>query len=496
MPVEAIVLEPVPLRGGPYRDGEPAYGLFERLAKRAGVPPTDMARDHGLSWKSIIKGRAVDQVAALADVDPIRLRRSTPVFSSQQTVKLGDVVTDGRLWDHDRNVHCPECSRLDRVADTESVPLGARRRVWWDCLAIRFCHEHRLPLELRPPAEEEIEAAKLTASIPPDASVDATWEAYLVGRLGFGPRIPTQVLDELSVVDALVSAALFGWIALKGKKQSFDKTVAFLDADIFRRGFEILKYEDRLSAFLDARWLETSVDGARPTFKGIYGELHTYYSQGAKRPLGFCDENHAPLRNRVVEHALSRLPLDPNPKIFRVTYTGRGLPRMPETRGKNYAWESPFFRIAAALGLLDPSWAFIDCRMIGVPVEVIEQVDAFTASTCTGPELGKMLGLDSTDMKHLIATGRIVPVLRTNLSHFQEIYFEKTVAARFLDRLTRLAPAVSVIPADSLAFEEWRRRHRLRPIGVVEELLAGRVSAVGRLSSAIGLSGVLLPVSG
>ncbi|MDP4004835.1 hypothetical protein [Methylobacterium sp. NEAU K] len=495
MPNEANALKPVPLRGGPYNDGEPAYGLFERLARRAGVPPMDMALDHELRWKSILKGRAVDQVAALADVEPVRLRRSTLVLSSQQTVQLGDTVMDRRLWDYDRNVHCPECSRLDRAADIESIPLGARRRVWWDCLAIRFCHDHQRPLEPRPSSDEEFKAAELIASTPPDASVDATWEAYLVGRLGFGPSIPKRLLDELTVVDALVSAALFGWIALHGKREHFDKTVAFRDADVFRRGFEILESEGSLSTFLDARWLETSIESARLSLKAIYGELHTYYLEGVKRPLGFCGEDHAPLRDRIVEHALSRLPLGPDPKIFRTIYPGRGLPPMPASRDKNYAWELPFFRIAVALGLLDPAWAYMEWRMIGVPIHVIEQVDAFTASTDTSAKVGSMLGLSGDEMDRLVAKRQIVPVLRTNLMHYNEFYFEKSVVAHFLDRLTRMAPVISDIPANSLLFEKWRRLRRMSRIRVVEELLAGHISAVGRLSGANGLDGIIMPDS-
>ena len=429
----------------------------------------------------------------MADVDPVRLRRSTLVVSPDQTVELDGTMMDGRLWDLDRNLHCPECSRLERLADQEAVSLGARRRVWWDCLAVEFCHEHRLRLEPSPSADEGPEESRRSSPMLADPTIDASWEAYLIGRLGFGLRLPSQLLDELNVVDALVSAALFGWVGLFGKASHFDKTKAFRDAAVFRRGFEILESESSLLAFLDERWLETGLHGARLTFKAVYGELHTYYLEGIKRPLGFCNEDHGPLRSRIVEHALSRLPLYPDPKIFRTIHTGRGLSRMPPASGKYYAWELPFFRIAVGLGLLDPAWANVEWRMIGIPAHVTEQVNAFRASTLTSQELGKMLGIGSKDLDRLVTSRQIVPVLRTDLMHFREAYFRKSVVATFLDRLTRMAPVVSDVPTSSVSFEEWRRQRRLSRIQGIEELLGGGISAIGRLAGVAGISGILLP---
>ena len=481
----------VPLRLGSHHAGEPAYSLFDRLAARAGVPARDLARDYGLNLRSIRCGRLVETVAALADVDASGLRAATLVANARKA-ELNGTRMERRLWDLDRNVHCPVCVQQDRERQPELASTGIARRTWWDCKVVYVCPEHGVRLEAT--AAHACGDGRMV----PDPSgeearrVDASWEAYLVGRFGFGPERGSDVLDDMDVDAAVISVALFGWVARFGKFERFDFQSSFADAGTIRAGYEVLANADALARFLDRLWIEDKSHYKHAKCASIYGELYRWYyynnaSAGSGNKSAF-----ASIRRRIRDHALSRLPLGTDPKIFGEICPGRGLLPMPGSTRARRAGDHEFYRLAVGLGVLAPELAEVEWKKIGVTREAIEQVRSFQDSTISARKFATQIKAPWPVVSALVREGRLTPDMIIGSGAGRTYWFRPQTAAALLDRLAGSAPDVSEPKPRSATVTAAAAACGIQRSILIAALFDGRISASGRLIGIEGFPGILV----
>ena len=483
----------LPLRLGSYCSGEPAYSVFVRLGARSGTSARDLARDYALKERSIRCGKLVETVAALADLDTANLRAATLVLNARK-VELNGALMERRLWDLDRRAHCPVCVQEDCERQPELAYAGIIRRVWWDCKVVHACPIHRVRLEtLRLELPKDLGNVARLNDLG-RREVDVSWEVYLVGRLGFGPKSESNVLDRMDINAVIISVALFGWVSRFGKFEKFDFLFSFKDPETILAGFNILKSSDALSRFLDRLWIEDKSYYKHAKCHSVYGELYRWYYYNNASPKSINKLSFIFIHESIREHALSRLPLGDDPKIFGELLSGRGLFPMPgHTKGRR-AGDHEFFRTAVGLGLMDPGLAEIEWKKIGVSREVIEQVRTFQEATISGKELAIRISAPWPVVSNLIRSGRLVPDLMVGRGAGRRLRFRSEVATKVLDRLVGTASVASTLVVGWGTITVAAATCGIQRSKLVQALFDGRISASGRLCGIDGFPGILVRI--
>lgn len=485
------VLQRLPLRLGSHCAGEPAYSVFDRLGARSGTSARDLARDYGLEERSIRRGKLVETVAALADVDAADLRAAT-LISNARKAELNGTIMERWLWDLSRRVHCPVCVREDGERQPELAYAGVVRRVWWDCKVVHACPVHGARLEKLRMESSKDQGNVLRLDDSGEQAVDVSWEIYLVGRFGFGPKPVSDVLDGMDIDAAIISVALFGWVSRFGKFKKFDFLSSFEDPETIGAGYKILKNSDRLSLFLDSLWIEDKNYYKHAKCTSIYGELYRWYYSNSTAPNAGNRSSFALIRERIREHALSRLPLGDNPKIFGELYSGRGLLPMPGCTDARRAGDHAFFRTAVGLGLIDPSLAEVEWKKIGVSRKAIEQVRSFREATISARELAIRISAPWSIISDLIRSDYLVPDMVVGQGFGKTFLFRSEIAAELLDRLAGTASLASLPVAGSATITEAAATCGIHRSKLIRALFDGRISASGRLGRIDGFPGILV----
>lgn len=482
---------------------EPGWALFNRLALRHGcerrlefarqVPLIDRA-DFVLQME---RGRRFPDIARLSGVpletllhNSIRQAEDGPVLVGEligRSANLGVSCDFARV--------CPDCLQSD--IETLEGPVACRpwRRSWWDVAKISSCPRHgrvllcECPACNRPLRRSFLSPARCerghdlskeqTEYIAPK---DAVGDAYLVGRLGDGPRIPHAFLDGLAFADAAEIMQWVGSVARWGRR-----IVSWRQQDPAERtrtmaaGFTVCDhFPNRLEEMLDGMLVACPFKRLTPA--GVYGHLQYWLGLSANPALD-------PVRNVIRNHVVKYVPITAGTMLFRnpamegdLTTLG-GLARLCGVSSERVA------TVAAALGLIGPLPR--NSRGTVVPKSLEAPLLAFFRETCPSQEACRHLGITHQLMKDLIARD-LLPRAFSLGGQTIPARYRLADLGRFLVALHGDTPFVDAPPPGSKTILRAVRICYRSSGAIIGGLRQGKITATGRLRGERGIAQILV----
>ena len=214
-----------------YRQFEPAYALFGRLALRYGFRDILLfGAQVRLHFPYLSTARAVPIIAEMAGFDAATLLSWSPVPHNKGFV-FRESSFHSNMWNLRSNRRiCPQCLRDDYENDPDRSNLSLFRRFWWDCQEIDVCPTHQAVLIDKCPAcQHPLEArsadmrhcacgfdflrTRTTESILQDV---VSADRYLLDRLMNVHHEVTSPLDTLTIQNVMLVIRNVGmsWIAI------------------------------------------------------------------------------------------------------------------------------------------------------------------------------------------------------------------------------------------------------------------------------------------
>ncbi len=246
-----------------------------------------------------------------------------PADAKGEAVLRGERLSDWDLATAHAAV-CPACLRDDLDNGPGLPAYRPHWRAWWRIRFLRVCPRHRIRLIASGPDGKPLNAAAADpreaagpkidlAEAETQAVEDVRGEAYVLGRLGYGPRTLMPILDDLPLRAAIRTLDRFGAVAAGGRRAytSFDGEVDPHDAltagaAIFADG------KTGLDRFLDGLVASSDPRGGKWGPRQVYGQVYMWLDQERRSP----HDAYGPIRDLVAGHALRSFPLNPNEELF------------------------------------------------------------------------------------------------------------------------------------------------------------------------------------
>lgn len=270
---------------------EPAHGAILRHAGRHGARSVSrFASSVGLRWREVMAGRQVFAVAAGAGLDADVLAGWSPTIdAASRTVSLrGEIVSLGD-WSVASRRACPCCVAEDAAAAAETgreADWVVAHRAFLDVGSIGRCPRHRVPLvDCCPGCGAALVWWRAPLRLCPSGcdlgrfaqvgGLDVGLDAYLAGRLGIGPAVPTPVLDDLPFRRAVQFCERVGRVAAEGWLPRLGRRSSAADDACRRMGFEMAAdWPGSLFKALDWVLAASSAAGVRDGLIARYGWIH------------------------------------------------------------------------------------------------------------------------------------------------------------------------------------------------------------------------------
>lgn len=482
---------------------EPGWALFNRLALRHGCKSrVEFALQVPLVERAdfvtqMERGRRFHDIALLSGVMLETLLRNSITQTDDGSLLARELVgrsgNNGVTCDFARI--CPDCLQAD-IEEREG-PIDCRpwRRSWWDVAKISSCPRHgRALLSSCPSCQRRFRRsdlsptqcecgyrllAEITERIGTAARIG---DAYLVGRLGDGPRVTHSFLDSLKFADAaeimqwVGSVSRWGrsavsWSRQRPAERARTMAVGFAMCEDFPRRFEEML--DKMLAACPSK---------RLTPVGVYGKLQLWLGLSTNPALD-------PVRDAVRGHVIKHVPITAGTMLFRrpamegdLTSLG-GIARLCGVSPERVA------TIAAALDLIRPLPH--NSKGTVVPKSLEAPLRAFFKETCDAREACRHLGITHQLLKDLIAR-EILPRAFSLGGQTVPACYRVDELDRFLIALHRHAPLVDIPPPGSTTILRAVRVCYRSSGAIVEGLLHGRIKAVARLRGVSGVAQILV----
>ncbi|KER37705.1 hypothetical protein AL00_03820 [Sphingobium indicum F2] len=307
-------------------------------------------------------------------------------------------------------------------------------------------------------------------------------DAYLVGRLGAGPRITHSFLDTLTFADAAEIMQWVGSVSRWGRSVvSWSRQRPAERTRTMAAGFAVCenfpcRFEDMLDKMLAA------CPSKRLTPVGVYGKLQLWLGLSTNAALD-------PVRDAVRAHVIKHVPITAGTMLFRkhalegdLTSLG-GIARLCGVSPERVA------TVAAALDLIRPLPR--NSKGTVVPKSLEAPLLAFFKETCDAREAGRHLGITHQLLKDLIAR-EILPRAFSLGGQTIPACYRIDELDRFLVALHRNAPLVDIPPPGSATILRAVRICYRSSGAIVEGLLHGQIEAVARLRGESGVAQILV----
>lgn len=458
---------------------EPAHGYFARLVAAEGHSSVTRYAD-GIdvdtryTHPETLLGVLLK--LPLTEERKARLRNATPrrdgegVWLAGQRFNVTDFSFSSRRW-------CPGC-----------LHESAHHRAWWDIAAIRECPFHCQPLhdedEMNNPVRwwwpvmhmspRGVMLSKQMARI----EAPETFEAYIIGRLGFGPLMAAPLLDQSDLGTVIDVCQLIGRLL----SSPFTYDIPSLSPEMAEIGFQAMRLD--AANFVEAlrAWIRASVPQDVRTHG--YGFVFEWIIQ---RWWLLLDRRLTDMLQKVFRKALA--------------LEGRGSPD-PLTSDAFVEDEVSLAALARRMGVAKNGVATV-ADMLGYlpsreryrglvmfdPTEA-DAIEFHWHQMANRAQAGKMLGLTFQEIKPLIKAGYLREFSSTNFDGVGGYRYLKSDIEQMLGKLKSVCK--EKICTTTVSFLQYAQDHRLSRGDLAVSILKGELAATAVGSSLNGFEGVAI----
>lgn len=402
------------------QDGEPAYAHLMRLAQANGVKRVaTLAASLGLASHRLHMRSSLEKIGSVGRSETVSLAHDTATDDRDIVTLRGQTLKRGTQWSSlSVRRACPACYAEDKQA-TEPVKRRMPRawhRTWWDVAAVTACPVHYCRLISRcPQCSEPFDPGRGSIDrcpnnheisrfecVPADAK-DVRSSAYIVGRLGGGPRISVPVLDDMPLHWAIETMEVLGYAETERSfvKQHGDSRGASSRAC----GIGLSVVEDIATA-------------APSLVAGLRDGAHSVRGTGREKAYGGFDKWAEGLPDGVlkghltkaIERDMASAGIGRTTRIAPVEGSGISLSKAAQMIGTNVEWVR---RVAIEKGFIEPRkrWKGAPITLSEQTVEIIrEQKDKWLNLE----ETASRLGVEVTSMKRLLDAGHLDGITSDN----------------------------------------------------------------------------------
>lgn len=483
----------------PLWDDEPAYALAKRLARRNGVRSLQsFASDHGLPRNEIVDGRRNAEIAVFAGAEVAKLDAVTFRCDDDERVRLNGEVLHRDDWSYTSLRVCPACLKGDLERQDSRVDFLPHIRSWWNVVRISVCPLHGVALMESDPADPSMKidhesldvryAAGSQCDLAMTAAThvdDVRAEAYLLGRLGFMPRVVSTILDGLPLWNAIRVMDRIGAVAAAGVRSftSFGGEVGVREALVV--GYEVIAGgRESFFRFLDDLVASADIQQGKWGPRVVYGRVYEWLSHDTR------SDAYDPIRELVREHAMDKIPLGPEDLLFGRPFGERRVYTLWHASKAMGVVPTAARRILRALGHLDDTSEGKQNWQIALKSSVIEKVSGELRDAITLNQARDHLALPRAPMAALCDAGLLKPFLHLSTG-VKEHVFRVRDLDDFVGGLLSDAPELHDA-GDLCDVVLAGKRAQTSTLEIVSALIDGRLHCAGRLKGAAGMMRILV----
>ena len=435
---------------------EPAWSLLQRLTALHGFPSVNQfCNHHDLRLWSMTQKKTVRQLADMSDVDGDSLVHYSPIKTSDTHFQLGNeqvqwAGSNPALFKLQKVLVCPSCLVEDHSSSSGRSEFRSHYRSWWSFPSLTNCPIHNVEMIATSPRDGTL----LSPQVPdpttagtdfdlktaPARSANADFERYVVGRLGYTPRILNDLLDKLTLSEAITFVFRVGFTLVEGRQERMPISVKTDRMRVWNAaGWEYLKDGE-----IGLNNLLTDLLKSSPRTNGLasldqaFGKFYLWLLQeqrfGADRYVA------------VVEHWA------PFVKEAFPTTKANGALRQRDDDPRNVTISQASIQLNIAKRKLQKiirGCDFIPKRGNSQPILTVTQVEqlrAYTEALIPAPDLVRDYGIARRTLNTLVEIGILKPDLR--LGSGDELIFLPETVDKWWERMTQGAPTVSALNDD------------------------------------------------
>jgi hypothetical protein len=311
-------------------------------------------------------------------------------------------------------------------------------------------------------------------------SADA--EAYVLGRLDFGPRANVPILDAMPLQNAVRLMDRMGAVAAGGRLaythgSGLDRNLAL------NRGLRLFEGEgEGFISLLDE--LNATVKRKRASWGAaeVYGRAYRWLNEERDDPA------YRSVIEMMREHALKHVAISPEVPFFGQLIRPRHMYRLPHVYEASGVHMTKARKVMVALGEITS-----DITDPLIPRERALRIIELLKSSMTYNDAREYLGLPRGSMRYMLDEGAIQPSLRAGTEGLQEHLFLKADLDDLVGRCAGPEPRTfRTAPKGCGDIVQAGIRSSSSSAVVLRLLVDGRVPSAGLLEGRHGLGAVLV----
>jgi hypothetical protein len=317
---------------------------------------------------------------------------------------------------------------------------------------------------------------------------DVRAETYILGRLGFMPRVRAPILDELPLWNAIRLMDRFGAVAVAGHRAFTWTGGGVQPQKAMSAGFDIFSSDKaHLFRFLDHLIATAKIRLGHWGPRVAYGRVYEWLSHDTR------ERAYDPIRELVREHILDNIPLGPDELVFSRPVGTRRLYTLWDASKAVKLSHPALRRTLVALGYLDKSRSKKSNWQTIFPAHVIENVAKELDDRLSFNTARSYLRLPRHAMQTMFEAGVIKPFLPVSKGVAEHI-LRKRDLNDLLKQMIGNASTVIKRPPGTYDIVTAAKRSLVPVADIGKAILEGQVKCAARLANAQGMLQILVDV--